>query len=241
MKISIKCLIVLIAFSISAYCHAFELTPHKATYTAKIKKGISIDGKAVRELRSTGHGQWLYLFNVESFVADIKESVIIEWQDGRVIPQAYKYKLSPFLASNRKRNVYYDWKNKSASGKYKKRKWILKNIPLNTLDTLSYQLQLLMDINAQKKDVYYQVLKKGKISESHFQVKGEETISTKFGKLNSILVTKVRAKSKKRQTFMWFSKDYPMLLLKMTQVEKDGEKYEINIKKATINGKKISF
>jgi hypothetical protein len=54
--------------------------------------------------------------------------------------------------------------------------------------------------------------------------------------LNSILVTKVRTEGKKRKTLLWFAKNHPFLLLKMHQIEKDGDEYEINIKSAEING-----
>ena len=220
---------------------ATELIPHKASYTAKIKKGISINGAAVRELKKLDNGEWLYRFDVDSFVADIDESVHFSWVNNKVVPRKYKYKLSPFLAKNRTNKYVFDWSNKTIKGTYKKKKWLIEDIPDNSFDRLGYQLQMIMDIYANKPDMYYQIVRKKTLNQSHFQIIGDEIIDTKFGKLNSILVTKIRAKKKKRKTHMWFSKDYPVLLLKMTQKEKNGEEYEITLKSAEIMGKKISF
>ena len=64
-------------FALSFLSQASELVAHKASYTAKIKKGLSIKGKAVRELKKSANGQWLYSFNVHSFVADIDESTLL--------------------------------------------------------------------------------------------------------------------------------------------------------------------
>jgi len=213
-----------------------ELLPHKATYTANIKKGVSIKGEAVRELKQLNKNQWLYRFDVESFAADIQESSTFELKEGHISPLKYKYKLSPFLASKRKREVTFDWKNKRAHSTYKKKKWTIESIPQNSQDRLSYQLQMLLDVKAGKQEMVFPIAHKGKVKESHFRVLREEPLQTALGTMNSIVVEKVRAKTKKRKTLLWFAKDHAFLLLKMTQVEKDGEEYEINLKSAEVNG-----
>lgn len=213
-----------------------ELTPHKAHYTAYIKKGLSMKGEAVRELKQLKNGQWMYHFDVESFAADIEESTTFSWQEGKITPLHYKYKLSPFFASKRKRNVSFNWQDKTVKSTYKDKKWTLKDIPLNSQDRLSYQLQLLIDVMSDKQDMVYPIVHKGKVKDSQFRKLREEPLQTKLGKLDSILVEKVRAENNKRKTLLWFAKDHAFLLLKMNQVEKNGDEYEINIKSAKING-----
>jgi len=235
--------IALIFCLIFSTCSSYsaEIVPHKATYTAKIKKGISIKGNAVRELKQLKSGEWVYRFDVESFVADIEESVHFSWLDGKIKPRKYRYKLSPFLAKKRKNNYNFDWNKRSIKSTHKKKNWLIEDIPDNTYDRLGFQLQMIMDVQADKKDMYYEIVRKGELNLSHYQIIGKEVIDTKFGKLDSILVRKIRAKNKKRKTDMWFSADIPELLLKMVQIEKDGEKYEINLKSAVVNGKKAIF
>ncbi len=235
------CLISSLLFGISFTSQASELVPHKASYTAKIKKGISIEGEAVRELKKSQNGQWLYSFNVKSFIADIDESTLLSWHDNQVVPHLYNYKLSAILARDKLKKVNFDWSKMTAINPLKKKGWAITNIPSNTLDRLSYQLQLGMDLQSGKQEMLYHVAHKGKLRENHFIVTGEEKINTAFGIIQSISVEKVRDKAKKRKTNLWLSKQYPFLLLKMVQVEKDGEQYEINIIQASIEGKNITF
>lgn len=240
---------------------AFELQEHSATYSANIKKGVSIKGSAVRSLAKIDEQTWLYRFDVESFIADIKERSHLKavqtenpqpnaegGQQGqpqqslvKIQPLDYDYTLSAFLMPDRKRQVKFDWSQQTASSGIKNDKWTLRNIPDNSYDPLSYQLQLLIDVHSGLKEMDYQLAKKGKLRESTFVVLGSEIIETRFGKLNAIVAKKQRDDDAKRETFLWFSADYPLLLLKMTQKESDGEEYEIQLDKATIQGKTIDF
>lgn len=225
---------------LSSTASGLELQQHEATYTAKIKKGVSIDGSATRSLKKLDDSRWLYRFDVESFIADIKEKSVLSYKDGRIIPEEYNYTLSAFLMPDRKRNVKFDWQNNIAENPLKKG-WRLSDIPENTYDRLSYQLQLLLDVNQSKETIYYQIAHKGKLRESQFVILGKEVLETKFGKLNSIVAKKQRDADAKRETYLWFSSDYPLLLLRMTQKEKDGEEYEIILSRAEIDGKKIDL
>jgi len=229
-------MLLLLSSLLSLSVFGIELLPHKATYSAYIKKGLSMSGEAVRELKQLDNGQWLYRFDVESIAADIKESTTFSWQNDQITPLNYKYELSPFLASKRKRKVSFNWLQKTVKSSYKDKKWTLKTIPLSSQDRLSYQLQMLVDVNSGKQFMTYPIVHKGKIKDSHFRTLREEPIKTKLGTLNSVLVEKVRAKTKKRKTLLWFAKDHAFLLLKMSQIEDDGDEYEINIKSAEING-----
>lgn len=235
-----------ICIAIAYFCFinqsfAIELQEHEAIYTAKIKKGVSINGKAKRSLKKAGDDKWLYQFEVESFVADISESTVLKFEKNMIKPIQYDYKLSAFLMSDKKRQVKFDWDKKTAINSLKKSNWELENIPNNTYDQLSYQLQLLVDVSDKKKEMTYEIAHKAKLRESQFVVIGEEIIDTKFGKLKSIVAKKQRDEGAKRETYLWFSADYPLLLLKMTQKEKDGEEYEIVLSSAVIEGKEIDL
>jgi hypothetical protein len=231
------CTLCAAIFCVTLFCggHAlafeteFELHPHKAIYSAKIKKGISISGTATRELVKQGE-QWLYRFDVDSMAADIKERVLLTWRDNRVIPSQYDYSLSGFFIKDRHRKASYDWIKALATGQRNDDKWQLE-LPDGAVDRLGYQLQLAADIASGHSTVNYEIVHKGRIEPSQFAIVGESVIETILGKSNAILVKKVRAPEKKRETFLWFSKDKPLLLLKMTQKEKDGEEYEVHLKK----------
>lgn len=241
-KLNTTRLLLLFIFScLSFSISALELKEHEASYIAKIKKGVSLKGKATRSLKKLDENKWLYRFDVESFVADINEHTVLLEKNQTIKPIQYDYKLSAFLMSDRKRQVQFDWQNKTAQDPLKKNKWKLSNIPENTYDQLSYQLQLLLDVSNGKTDITYQLAHNAKLRESQFVVLGEEVINTKFGNLKSITAKKQRDDDAKRETYLWFSKDYPLLLLKMTQKEKDGEEYEIELSSAIIDGEKINL
>tara|TARA_R110002167_G_scaffold256762_1_gene463233 strand:+ start:156 stop:956 length:801 start_codon:yes stop_codon:yes gene_type:complete len=233
--------ICLICLCLSFASSAVELKEHQASYIAKIKKGVSLEGKATRSLKKLTGNKWLYKFDVESFIADIKENTVLIEENQSIKPIQYDYKLSAFLMPDRKRQVNFDWEKNTAINPTKKNKWTLTSIPNNTYDQLSYQLQLLLDVSNGKTDMTYQLAHKAKLRESQFVVLGEEIINTQFGKLKSIAAKKQRDSDAKRETYLWFSADYPLLLLKMTQKEKDGEEYEIEISSAVIDGKAIDL
>lgn len=224
-------------FSISAY--AAELIPHKATYTTQIDKGIKIKGTAVRELKQLKDGNWLYRFDVESFAADISESVTFKWQEQKVVPLKYRYSLNGMFIKDRYQKINFNWTKNEAKGEHDGKKWELELKP-NSLDRLGYQLQLLMDARFQSHTpIEYQIVHRKKHRQNLFAVQGEELLETRFGKVSTVKVIKQRSKNKTRKTHLWFSKEHPFLLLKMIQIEEDGEQYEINLSSAESNGKKL--
>ncbi len=230
--------LLLFFFTVSS-SSAFELVPHSATYSANIKKGVQIKGKAVRKLKQLDEQRWKYSFSVDSLFADIDESVTFSLNESkqRVVPEKYKFSLSPMIGRTKKRKVYFDWSANTATGK----SWKIENIPFNTYDRLSYQLQLLKDINTSKPKLNYEIAHKKKLRPSTFEKVGEEIMQTKLGPSSTTVVKKVRAQDNKRQTSLWISKKYPMLLIKMTQKEPDGEEYEIHLENAVVDGKQASF
>lgn len=210
-----------------------ELNPVKASYRASIDKGVAISGNAVRLLEPQADGTWLYRFNVDSFLADIEESLHFRWQNNRVIPLRYRYKLSGFMIGGRERAIDYDWNNNTASGHFRGDRFTV-DLKDGVLDPLGYQLQLMQDIKAGKTDMLYTVTDKDQYEEDQFAVIGKEPLNTALGRLNTIKAEKVRAPDRKRQTLMWFAPELDYLLVKLVQVESDGTRYEINIKDADI-------
>lgn len=214
-----------------------SLFPWKAEYKASYKAGVPISASAVRELKQQKDGTWLYNFDVDSFILDIKENSIIRWQNGVVVPVQYNYSRSGWV-STRKAKLDFDWSKLTVRNNVQNKPWTM-TIPTGTQDKLSYQLQLHMDLIAGKKEMHYQVADGGKLKQMDFGVVGEEVLDTKLGKIATVYVDKLREPDAKRFTRLWFAKDLNYLLIKMIQKEEDGEVYEINLEKATINGKEV--
>lgn len=209
------------------------LKPLSSSYSAAIDKGVSIKGNAVRRLEPRADGTWLYRFDVDSFLADIEESLHFRWQNNRVVPLRYRYKLSGLMIRDRERSIDFNRDTQTVSGHFEGDKFQM-DLKENALDPLGFQLQLMQDLKAGKREITYSVTNDGDYDESTFAVLGEETLETALGELKTLKAQKVRDPDSKRETLMWFAPELDYLLVRLVQVESDGTRYEIKIKEADI-------
>lgn len=210
------------------------LAPFEASYTAAMEKGLSLNGTAKRTLTSQGNDIWLYRTDVDSFIVSIDESLIFRWEDGRVIPMRYRYRLSGFLVSDRKESIDFDWSEGIATGEYKGKDFEIE-LEEGLLDPLGYQLQLHQDIQAGKREMTYRVLDGNSIDTDRFAVINGENMNTGSEDKTTLKAEKVRENSE-RQTLMWFSPEQNYLLVRVKQVEPDGSTYELKLKDAKFGG-----
>ncbi len=206
-----------------------DLKPFEASFTASIEKGITLNGSAKRILSDEDGGAWLYRTAVNSFIANIEESVILKWQDGHVVPLHYRYKLSGALIRNREESIDFDWEKGLATGKYKGKGFEVALSP-GLLDPLGYQLQLHQDIKAGKREMEYQYVRHGRLDEERFAIIAEGPLDTPQGKMNALTVEKLRGEGSKRETLMWFAPDFDYMLVQLLQTEPDGSQYSLNLK-----------
>lgn len=209
------------------------LHPFEASYTAAMDKGVSLNGSAKRTLTSKGNGIWLYRTDVDSFIADIDESIILKWENDRVVPLRYRYRLSGFLIKDREESIDFDWDSGKASGKYKGKPFNL-DLEQGTLDPLGFQLQLHQDIKAGKRDVTYRIIDGNSYDTDRFAVIDKEPLENNGKTHITFKAEKVREEGAKRQTLMWFAPDEDFLLMRLLQVEPDGSHYELRLKDAEL-------
>lgn len=72
-----------------------------------------------RSLTPQGNGVWLYRTEVNSFIANINESLVLRWDNGRVVPLRYRYRLSGMLVKDREQAIDFDWDAGVATGQYR--------------------------------------------------------------------------------------------------------------------------
>lgn len=231
--------LVLLLGAMTSPAHAEEdtstLTPYEATYTASMNKGVSLNGTAKRSLRPKGDGVWLYRTDVDSFIADIDESLVLRWENNQVVPLQYRYRLSGFLIKDREQTIDFDWEAGIATGKYRGKSFELK-LTDGALDPLGFQLQLSQDIKTGKRDMTYQVIDGGNYDHDRFAVIDEEPLETSDGPMPTLKAEKVRAEDSKRETLLWFAPDEDFLLVRLRQVEPDGSSYELRLNRADMGG-----
>ncbi|MFN2361104.1 MAG: DUF3108 domain-containing protein [Marinobacter sp.] len=210
------------------------LHPMELSYNASMEKGISLNGSARRILEQRDDGTWRFRTDVDSFIADIDESLIFRWENNRVIPVRYRYELSGFLIKNREAAIDFDWDNKVASGHHEGDRFSLE-LEDGALDPMGYQLQLSQDIKAGKREMEYRVIDQGDYDTDRFAVVDEETLSANGEEIRTLKAEKVRDSDSKRQSLMWFAPEQDHLLIRFLQVEPDGSEYELTINEATVN------
>ena len=210
-----------------------DLFPFEVSYDASMEKGLSLNGSAKRVLTSQGNGIWLYRTDVNSFIADIDESLILKWEDGRVVPIRYRYRLSGFMIKDRKQSIDFDWKAGVATGEYRGKAFQI-DLEEGTLDPLGFQIQLHQDIRNGMREMEYQVLDRGKMDSERFAVVADDAGASASGQPDNTQSSYLKAEkireSSKRQTLMWFDPDNQFVLVRLLQVEPDGSRYQLSLK-----------
>lgn len=214
--------------------HEVALNPMELSYTASLDKGISLNGSARRILEKLDDGTWRFRTDVDSFIADIDESLIFRWENNRVVPLRYRYRLSGFLIKAREQAINFDWDRMLVSGHHRGNEF---SLPLEegALDPMGYQLQLSQDIKAGKREMEYRVIDKGNYDTDRFAVVDEEILRANGEEVRTLKAEKVRDPDSKRQSLMWFAPERDHLLIRFLQVEPDGSEYKLNINEARVN------
>ncbi|PKM31070.1 MAG: DUF3108 domain-containing protein [Gammaproteobacteria bacterium HGW-Gammaproteobacteria-11] len=212
---------------------AAELVPFSASYAADMKK-IPVNGEATHSLSSNEDGTWTLTFNAGMFVARLTEESTLRLEQDRLLPLSYRYERRG-LGRSRETTQRFDWDNEQVSGTHKGDDFILATEP-GLLDKTTYQLALQRDLMAGLEEMHYRVVDGDDIDDYHFRVTGERRVTTRAGQFDAVEVERVREADAQRTTTLWFAKDWNYLLVRLTQIETDGQQYQIMLKEATMNG-----
>jgi hypothetical protein len=215
---------------------AAELIPFSASYAADMKS-IPVNGEANHSLTQDENGTWTLDFSAGMFVARLSEKSTLRLENDRVIPLTYKYERRG-LGRGRETTQTFDWDNELVSGVHKQEAFTLPTEP-GLLDKTTYQLALQRDLLAGKTDMHYRVVDGDNIDDYHFRVAGERRVTTRAGQFDAVEVDRVREEGSKRQTTLWFAKDFNYLLVRLMQTETDGQEYRIMLKEATMDGEPV--
>lgn len=215
---------------------AAQLVPFTASYAAEMKK-MPVNGEANHSLSANADGSWNLNFTAGLFVARLTEESTLRADNGQLRPLTYRYDRRG-LGRSRSDKLDFHWDQSRVSGKYKDRS---VDLPLESglLDKTTYQLALQQDLAAGKQEMHYRVVDGDTVDDYHFRVVGEKRVTTRVGQFNAVEVERVRDADAKRQTTLWFAPDWQYLLVRLTQVETDGQHYQIMLKEASIDGQPV--
>ncbi|GGC86185.1 dehydrogenase [Halopseudomonas salina] len=220
----------------SATLSAAELAPFTASYAADMKK-IPVNGEAIHTLEQNADGTWNLSFSAGMFVARLSENSTLRLEEDRVVPLSYHYERKG-LGRSRETSQVFDWENQLVKGEHKGETFTLATEP-GLLDKTTYQLALQRDLMAGRTEMIYRVVDGDEIDEYEFRVVGDDRVTTRAGQFDAVEVERIRDADSKRQTTLWFAKDWNYLLVRLSQVETDGQHYRIMLKEATLDGKPV--
>lgn len=220
----------------SSSATAQEVVPFTASYAADMRN-VPLNGEANHSLTANEDGTWKLEFEAGMFVARLSEESTFLLQEDAIVPIEYEYKRRG-LGRSRTTTQHFDWESGVVTGDYKKERFTLPTEP-GLLDKTTYQLALQRDLMAGKTDMRYRVVDGDDIEEYHFRVVGEERVTTRVGQFDAVEVERVREPDADRETTIWFAKDWQYLLVRLNQIETDGQHYQIVLKEATLNGEPV--
>ncbi|MBB3168956.1 DUF3108 domain-containing protein [Simiduia aestuariiviva] len=210
--------------------------PFKAIYKTRLY-GIKLT--ATRELKQLDDGQWFLRFDIDSWVAGLKERSRFDWNEqGHAITHHYEYHRTG-LAPDRHVAVAFNWDTHRVVNKLNKEEDWSMSIPDGTLDKLNATMQIRADLINGRDKLVYKVADGGKLKTFRFAIDGEETIDTPVGKLDTVVVKRLRS-NKKRETYTYFAKDWDYVLVRITQKEPNGDSASVDIQEGWIDGTKIT-
>ncbi len=207
---------------------ANDLKPFRALYESRLDVGVPLTLEAVRELRQQADGQWVLTSTAEAVIANIEESSRFRLKGSQVIPQKYNYHRKAF-GKSRDAVLNFDWPNTRVTNNVDNKPWQM-DVPAGTLDKLSYQIQIRMDLPGGQKKLSYPVADGGSLKQYDFEVLGTERVDTPAGSFNAIKVQRDRGDDAKRETYIWFAPELDYMIVKLYQIESDGKEVQLLLK-----------
>ncbi len=200
------------------------LKPYKAVYKAQWDMGISFSGNAIRQLERDGD-KWKLSLTAEALIATVNEFTEFSVHDQRIQPNHYEYHRK-LIGSNKNAVLQFNWSTQTVLNDIAKKPWTMDVSP-GTQDSLSYHMQLRLDLAAGKKELLYKVADGGKLKTYSFIHLGTETVTTPVGTFEAIKVQRDRGTDSKRNTYIWCAPELNYMVVKLQQVEKNGKEYSL--------------
>lgn len=191
-------------------------SPYTAIYQAVYK---SFPLQATHRLERAGD-DWNFSSIASGFFGQIEENSTFSYTDTGIAPLHYVYRRS-VLGQERENELTYNQKDKVVAGSRGEKKF---TVPLKggELDQGTYILALRDDLARGVKDPCYNVIDDKKIDAFCFRITGTENIDTALGKMETVVVERVRKPDSPRYTRLWFAPSLDYTLAKLEHQEQKG-------------------
>lgn len=158
----------------------------------------------------------------------IRETSAVTMTDGEVRPEQYIYDRSD---SDKDKHIElnFDWSAGEVAIDDEKHPWVL-DIKDDTHDKHAYQLQLMLDLQADTESLTYQIADGGKIKTYDIAILGRETVTTPLGRIETIKLRRERDADSERETTLWCAPALGNLPVRLEHIEKDDSRFIAVIK-----------
>jgi hypothetical protein len=215
------------------------LVPLEMKYSTKIK---GMDVELTQRLVKNENGQFAESIVAKGVLGKVTEKGLFHLsQNGHVIPDSFTKKQKTIIGK-RFEFQEYDWQAKKLNFSFKEGTGSI-GLLSGYQDTMTHKQQLRFDLASGLKDIYYTVIKKGKIEDYHYQVIGNEVLATNIGELNTtILLRKDIIEGKESadiQSKIWLASDWDFVMVKFETYDKD-KVTTMKFTQGTLNGQPIT-
>ena len=198
----------------------------------------SLNGAASRSLGQDA-GQWLLQSKVEikllgATITSIEEQSRFAWQDG--LPKSISYRFEQKGAGKRQRSLTFNADGTRAAFKVNSEQGELQ-VPLPGFDTLNSQLAIRHQLEEGSEEISLNVADKGEVNVQHYKVVGTESVKTPAGDFDAIHLHRVREGDSKRQTDLWLAPALDHAMVKLVQLEPDGDTIRLEVKKGKVGNR----
>ena len=211
------------------------LVPFEMKYSTKIK---GMDVELTQRLVKNENGQFKESIVAKGVLGKVTEQGLFHLsEDGRVKPDSFTKKQKTIIGK-RFEFQEYDWQAKKLNFSFKKGTGSI-GLLSDYQDTMTHKQQLRFDLASGLKDIYYTVIKKGKIEDYRYQVIGNEVLATNIGELNTTILSRKDIIDGKEsadiQSKIWLASDWDYLMLKFETYDKD-KVTTMKFTQGTLNG-----
>lgn len=242
-RISILTVTLLATSVLAATPATAEPVPFKAVYTVRFL-GTIFGARGERELKKLDDGTWLLTSRAHNFLGTITEqSSFVMGKNNQIIPREYQYHRTG-IGPNRSTVLRFDWDKMQITTENQGKTW---DSPLEpgTQDKLSYQYMLRHDLvlaglkNGATPIFTYRIADDDGVKEYSFKVVGAGRVKTPIGTFKTVQATRTDG-NPKRKTNFWLAPAYNYLLIRFEQTEPNGRGFELQLRQAEFNGKRVS-
>lgn len=234
-------LLALCALVLSPFSTAQEtsqdngLSPYTASYQSKLK-GFNVTMK--RTLRIEGDTLTLSM-DASKFMFAINEKSKMRVVEGQFQPLNFVHQRKG-LGDRHNKDLLFNWQTKTVSDRLNPDREAL-GLEDASLDKLGYHAKFRSQLLSKDRQARYEfnVADGKRLKLYAYDFIKEEIIETPLGKLKALKFKRDRGDSK-RQTYIWFARDWDYLLARVDQIEREGEKPETMVLLgAEINGRQV--